>query len=347
MAKRVFLHIGAMKSATSYLQSLCQLNRGQLEDNGVLWPGMRSNFASARDLFGSGREPGDEGSWRSLSAEVAQFDGDALVSNELLAKQPARRAKQLVKALSPAEVHVVLTARDLGRVIPSMWQTHMRNRGTVSWGDFVDAVCSEDTSSSDTAVRFRKSQDLDDIIDRWSRAVPPHRITLVTVPPPGADPTEVAERFLSVVAPHVGELQQPSKLNESLGAHSAELLRRINLATTDWDYVHYRPALKNEVGRAILGERAGSEPRLGLTAVQLQRATARARAMVEAVRGRGVRVVGDLDDLIPSSSLQHTDVDPDKSTDGELLQAATYALAQLSRSYADLVLEQERRRRHS
>ncbi len=332
-----------MKSATTYLQALIQLNRRSLRDAGVWWPGVDENFAAIRDLFGdAGSEPDDAGAWRSLTREMQAFDGDVLLSNELLAKRDERQAKRLISALAPAEVHLVLTARDLGRVIPSMWQTNTRNRGTATWAEYLGAVYDDDRTGSDLASRFWSGQDLPDIVARWSPVVPKERLTLVTVPPPGSDPTVVGDRFMSVVAPRVTTLRQPPYRNPSLGAHSAELMRRVNLETTDWDMTRYRPALKNRLGRFILGGRVDREPRLGLTADQLAQATILAKDMVHELEGLDVRVVGALSDLIPAETLEPSDIDPDSSTDAEVLAAATYALVQLCREYADLKLQHDR-----
>ena len=38
MARRVFLHIGTMKSATTYIQDLCDVNQEALLDAGLFWP---------------------------------------------------------------------------------------------------------------------------------------------------------------------------------------------------------------------------------------------------------------------------------------------------------------------
>ena len=337
MARRVFLHVGTMKSATSYLQGLCELNGEALRDAGVWWPGVDDNYSAVRDFFVTRREPGDEGAWQALADGVRAFDGDALVSNELLARRGTRRARQLVEALAPAQVHVIVTARDHGRVIPSLWQTQMRNRGTARWGEFLSAVF-EDPPQSPLAKRFRAGHYVPDIVRRWASAVPLREMSVVTVPPPGAEPHEVARRFFSVVAPGVGELEQPEDRNESLGAHSAELLRRVNELTTDWDYARYRSVVKMEVAPNILLRRSAEEPKLGLTAEQLKRTTELSHDLVADLLATGVRIVGNAADLIPSPSLRPTDVDPDAATDTEVLAAATFALAELAHAYSELKL---------
>ncbi|MEP6665126.1 MAG: hypothetical protein ABJA81_01645, partial [Nocardioidaceae bacterium] len=91
----------------------------------------------------------------------------------------------------------------------------------------------------------------------------------------------------------------------------------------------------------ILSGRSESEPKLGLTAAQLAQAEVLAKDMVRQLDDLGVRVVGELSDLIPADSLQPSEVDPDSSTEADLLSAATYALVELSRGYADLKLERD------
>src|SRR3954465_2103752 len=124
MSRRVFLHVGVMKSATSYLQDLCDVNRERLLAQGLLWAKSGDNFLATDDLLGTRRaRPGLEGAWQRLAGEVEAHGGDALISNELLAPINAQRRRRLVGALAPAEASVVVTARDLARVIPSQWQT--------------------------------------------------------------------------------------------------------------------------------------------------------------------------------------------------------------------------------
>jgi hypothetical protein len=86
MAQRVFLHVGAMKSGTTYLQSLCQRNADVLLREHALWyPGTHRNFAATQDAV---RDPRREetsiDAWRNLIAEVRAFDGDVLICRVML-----------------------------------------------------------------------------------------------------------------------------------------------------------------------------------------------------------------------------------------------------------------------
>ena len=63
-----------------------------------------------------------------------------MVSEELLTTASARQARRAVRAFAPATVHVVVTARDLGQVIGSVWQQELAKGHTWSWPEFLTAV---------------------------------------------------------------------------------------------------------------------------------------------------------------------------------------------------------------
>ena len=48
--------------------------------------------------------------------------------------------RSIVESLAPATVHVVLTARDLARVLPSTWQENIQNGLTWTWPEFLASV---------------------------------------------------------------------------------------------------------------------------------------------------------------------------------------------------------------
>jgi len=344
MAKRVFLHVGTMKSATTYIQDLCDLNRRPLRRSGVLCRPAWHNFEAMHDLLGihAGKRDGSTGRWKAMEARFNRWNKDALISNELLAPISSSKIDTLVDALRPAEVHVVVTARDLAKVVPGQWQTGCRNRGTVEWSDFVRSVRSKVTPPGTEGGRFWRKQDVAGIVRRWSDHVPLDNITVVTVPPPGSPPTLLAERFGSVIGVDMTRFSQPPRSNPSLGAHSAELLRRLNCSTGDWHWRDYQMSFKGALARAVLAERAKQEPPIALGAKDVKWIQKRTATMIRAVQKTGVRVVGDLDDLIPSGDAPKHPFDPGRSTDAELLAAAQDGIVGLGRLLADARTEYDR-----
>lgn len=351
MARRVYLHIGTMKSATTYLQELGRHNHTSLADAGVLWPDAELPFLALADLVGRDEQrPGHDGAWADLVGQFHAFSGDAVFSNELLAPLGTGKTKRLVGGFAPAQVHVVVTARDLGRIIPSHWQTTLKNGSTTGWSEFAAAVCAEPVAESNVARSkdvgswFWRRHDIPAIVARWQECVPLEHMTVVTVPPPGTDQQIMGERFASVIGVDPSRLEQPDYDNSSVGAHSAELLRRLNTVAPDLQRHHYRWGIKDALARLALIDRAEREPRFGLTQPQQDWVCARAEQMIEQIGESGMRVVGDLSDLRPTRTAQPGTADPALTSDAELLETALVGLGGMARIVGDLRAEQERKR---
>lgn len=333
-----------MKSATTYIQSLCHRNTDRLAEQGILCPPAGANFAAVNVLLGSAYiRPWNDRAWDDLSESIQAHDGDVFLSNEILSLRSRRKAAQLVAAVSPAEVHILVTARDLARVIPSQWQEGAVNKQTVTWADFAASVCSDRPEDADTAGRFWRRHDLPAIFARWSEAVPVERSTLVTVPQ-GNPGTELVARCGTAIGADFSAFHAPEPVHTSLGAHSAELMRRLNAGVHDVDTLHYRTGFHKVLARSILARRSESEPRIGLSAEQHEWVAQRARAMIDDLATLGVSVVGDLAELLPAP-YSGAGVDPTAVSDPDLLAAALDGLAGITLELADanIAMRAERR----
>lgn len=348
MAQRVFLHIGTMKSATTYLQELASANAGRLADQGVLWPDPDLPFLALSDLLGRDDErPGRRGAWADLVRALAEHPGTAVFSNELLAPLSVAKIRRVVEAFEPTVVELVITASDLSRVIPSHWQTTLKNGSTTPWSEFASAVCQAPAAPGDVARSanigswFWRRHDVAAISTRWQEFVPAVRTRLVTVPAQGLA-TLVADRFVSALGASTAGLDEPRHSNTSVGAHSAELLRRLNAANPSLESQHYRWGIKGALVRGALANWAAAEPRFGLTEQQHTWVKARAELMIEEIAASRIRVVGDLDDLRPPTAYQPGFIDPGSASDADLLAAALHGLDGMASTVADLRVEQER-----
>src|SRR4051794_31097998 len=340
MSRRVFLHVGVMKSATSSLQALCDVNRERLLAQGLLWAKSGDNFLATDDLLGTRRaRPGLEGAWQRLAAEVEAHGGDALISNELLAPINAQRRRRLVGALAPAEASVVVTARDIARVIPSQWQTGARNRSEVTWQDYTASLVADD--GNEVAAGFWRRQDLPAIVAHWSEQVTLDRVTVVTVPPSGGDPSLLGERFAEAVGVSAEGFEQPAASNPSVGFASAELLRRVNERTEALEWLEYRWGVKHALARLVLAERADKERSMALDLETLAWARERGARIAADLDASGVRVVGDLADLVPAEASGGEGESGAALSDTELLDAAVDGLAGLGSVLAEARIEHE------
>lgn len=335
----MYLHIGAMKTGTTYLQGLLAANKGRLADAGYLFPGERwtDQSRAAGDVLGFSvedprRRAALDGAWDRIVAEMLEHRGKASIfSMEFLSFADTEQATRILESLQDARVDIILTVRDTVSTIPAQWQTSCRNGGQVPFRRFVygvrDALRSreEDTAPGKAVRVFRRTQDIERMLDVWVPLVGADHVHVVTVPPRGADPALLWHRFASVVGVRPEVCEQPEDVsNSSLGHASTELMRRINkgldLSTTD-----YTLLVKGPLARRILGSRASKEQPIRMHRKGHLLAVRWNRLMRAAIERHGVPVVGSLDDLDmsqPDPSLRRTlpRVEPE-----ELLAAAVHA----------------------
>jgi hypothetical protein len=304
--RRVFIHIGAPKTGTTYLQSVLHLNRQRLAAAGILYPEDIGNahFHAALDLrgvaFAGHRDPDVEGAWERVSARVRRWTGPtAVISHELLAAATLEQANRVVDSLAPAEVHVVYTARDMGRQIPAMWQESIKNGQTMDFGVYVKRL--QGPLREGRAARiFWRSQDPLDVLSRWS-VIPAQHMHVITVPPPGADGSLLWKRLSEVIGldEHQYDVDVP-RINESLGLAEAELVRRINIRLDGrLAWPDYEAVVKHELAEGKLARRVDS-PRATLSPKQHSWAVGVSKQFASGLRSAGYHVVGDLADLVPA-----------------------------------------------
>lgn len=304
--RRLYLHVGLQKTGTSYLQAIFWAAQDQLRADGLdLVPGSKREtfhlMLCVRERFDPRHDPPAVATALDrLPAQLAAAPGPvALLTEESLASASPAGIRRLVAACADREVHVVVTARDLARTVPSMWQQRVRSGGTLPFEDYVAAVVSRD---GPVARRFWRNQDLLRVLDRWEEAVPAARIHVVTVPPPGSPPVLLLERYCSVLGvdptPLAGHVPAG---NASLGRVEAELLRRVNAGLPP---ERRRRQLYGDVGKRYFSQRVLGKLRSDPARLPPELASwcrAQADEMVERLATGGYDVVGDLDDLRPHS----------------------------------------------
>ena len=329
MARRVFLHIGLPKTGTSYLQTILWSHRPQLREAGLLVPGRErrdhlwASLVVREDRSVRRRGPRAPGSWDVLRREVAGWAGDAVVSHEFFCSASADQAARTVAALAPAQVHVVVTARDPLSLFTSSWQESLKNKATTPLEEYGRTV-----SDDPRVVWDWRALDLGLVLERWGGAVPPERVHVVTPPPTEAPRGELWTRFCGVLGIDP-EVADPSAGfgNTSLGVVEAEVLRRVNERLVGFDRALDRGVwIRSFLADERLVPRGGD--RFWPDAEQQEDCRRRALAAADLVRQRGFHVVGDLGSLLVPDQLpprRH----PSSVTDSEVAGVAVDLVAQL------------------
>jgi len=332
-----------MKTGTTHLQELMVANADELDSAGFRFPlnnGRYNQTLAVRDVLNMTGDPitlkKSRGEWERTVERLTTYDGTASIfSMEFLSFANPRNAGRVVGSFEGSDLRLILTVRDAASAIPAQWQQAMQSQRTTSWREFVEQLrAREPDPSSWGAKTFRRTQDIPRMLDAWLAQVPPDRFTVITVPPSSAPRSLLWERFAAAVEldPAVAVHEAPRN-NESIGATSAELLRRINENLMDIPISDYRGTMRHVLAHRILSDRASAEGKAPLSASFREfaaEANARARA---AIAESGVQVIGELDDL-PDEAPPSPPADPDVpiASDEDLLEAAAYAMPKIRRT---------------
>lgn len=344
MATTVYVHTGTPKSGTTSVQEFLGSNKEALAGAGLLFPGKdwTSQVLASRQMVAFDRRlAATTPAWRALAEECAGFDGSAVISMEFLAVLGNRGMKRLVSSLSPARVEVVITMRDLGRTIPAQWQESVQNRSSWSWAEFLEGVTAPSPYDTPAGSHFWRQQGIGRQLDVLREFLPADQVHVVTLPPPGADPGLLLERFASVIGIDLEQFRTDSgRRNESLGLESALVMQRVNQDVAGLGLGQYHTHVKHLLAKKILASRRSAESALVVPERLHPWVAEQARAMVAEIEAAGVHVVGDLADLEPfhrPDGIQPEDVDTEV-----VLDAAIQGLSGMIKARSSM----QRRLRH-
>jgi hypothetical protein len=140
--------------------------------------------------------------WERLAAQVQDWPGTVLLSAEALAVIRTPAIRRLLDTLDPPDLEVLVTARGLGRSLPSLWQQHIRNGRAGTFQDYLQVLSDQ---------RDRPRQDIEQVLElhlwrafalgglvrRWAAETGTGRIRLVTNA--GSPPELLWSRFTQAI----------------------------------------------------------------------------------------------------------------------------------------------------
>jgi hypothetical protein len=343
---KVVLHIGEPKTGTTYLQQVMWRNRAALAAAGVVLPGHhpQDHFRASQDLRDIQKLDSDPagawtGEWEILARQAKQARGVAVISHELFSAADAEQADRAVRSLRPAQVHVVLTVRDIASLLPAEWQETVKHRNARGWEDWLEDVIDRESVAPDRRRWwFWRVHDTLAILEIWSRQLPPEQVHVITTAPGGAVPEQLWQRFASLLDIDPGSVDLArARTNTSLGMPEIEFLRQLNQAlpaeVPDWFYMWN---VKETLAHHTLAARPG-RGRLVLPAARADWARQQARALVAGLRGNSYDVIGDLDELLPPPAAEPgaspADQPPQQVLDAAVEAAAALVVHQYRKAY--------------
>jgi hypothetical protein len=331
--RRAFLHVGAPKTGTTYIQGVLWSNRSALKEAGlhVVGASRGDHYRGGHDLRGVPYDPKDPrpdwtGAWDVLAGLACESDApNVVISDEHLAALTPEQVERAVRGLKNREVHVVYATRNLARLLPSEWQEFIKHGSHLSFEEWTKRVFN--SREKGPGKWFWSVHDPVGVIDRWSTHVPIERVHVITLPLPGADKNELWRRFCGVVGvdPEAATEFEVAG-NDSLGVSEAELLRRVNAALPDsFPLWHQRFLGRDVLATKILSPRSrGGKPQLPESVRPL--VLNRSEQSIDGIKSSGCDLVGDLSEVTIDDDLAAGDPMP---SDGQILDASVDAIAAL------------------
>ena len=225
---------------------------------------------------------------------VRRADGNVVISHEILAAAKPDKIAKAMNDLAGNEVHIVYSARDLGRQLPAAWQESIKQGRKWSFSRFLNKI-------ERGGPWFSRAMDLPNVLANWGAKLPPERVHVVTVPHDrGPHGDELWQRFCRAfgIDPSWAPLDS-ERDNRSLGIAETSLLRRLNrrLELGVWRDPVYDALIRELLAQEVLVARDTIPVRLPPDRYEF--AERQAELWIEWIKGSGVDVIGDPEDLRP------------------------------------------------
>jgi hypothetical protein len=300
------LHIGPHKTGTTALQAAFWNDRKAVKKQGVHYA---SNGRHAMTAVLAGIEhispwtvdkrPPPMWKWERLLNDIRSSKGKrVLLSSEFFADAKPDKAARVIQQLDPKRVQVVVTLRPLSRILTSQWQQFVQNQNTFGFEEFLKTTL-DDPHPAKPPVFWRRHRH-DDLVKRWADLVGPDHLTVVALNE--GDRDMVLRAFEQITGLTNGTLKpDPTIQNRSMTAPEIETIRAFNIA---FKQKKLPPLLYMKIMRFgatfVMQQRTPepSEAKIELPDWSVEPIRQIATEMMDNVRATGVRVVGDLDDML-------------------------------------------------
>ena len=295
------IHIGPFKTGTTSLQAALFGARAPMLAQGVRHVGRTRNPAAAVRALTGRAAPTTEGKpdsmlyWRDLLGEFRRAkEARVVLSSEFFSLASPEVIERIALDLDRERLHVLVTLRPLGRILPSQWQQNVQGGMTQAYEAWLAQVFGERPGRArDTFWNLHRH---DQLIDRWAAVLGPERVTAVVVDE--RDHTMLLRVFEGLLGLREGTLVVERDVsNRSMTLPEVEAVRAFNVAAKQARITRAVQAKTMQLGAAIhmkQREPGPDEARIDTPGWALDRARQVGEEMVTAIAARGVRVIGNL-----------------------------------------------------
>jgi hypothetical protein len=228
------LHIGPHKTGTTAIQGALFAAKDTMPEHGVDFPAhsrhpMEAALAAcARPAMMGDTVPTDKHWTRLLDAVRATGDRTSVISSEFFADaEDDETIARIVEQLGGERVHILITLRPLARIMPSQWQQYVQNGLRMGYDNWLEHMLRKAPYEQPNPSFWRRHRH-DRLVERWTRAVGPERMTVVVVD--DSDRDGLLRTFEALLGLPANLLRPvPDAANRSLTLAETEMLRKLNV----------------------------------------------------------------------------------------------------------------------
>jgi hypothetical protein len=233
--------------------------------------------------------------WNDLVREIRRAgEPRVVVSSEFFSWASPEAIDRIARDLDKERLHVVVTLRPLGRILPSQWQQNVQAGMTQAYEAWLGQVFGDKPGRSRDA--FWQLHRHDQLIERWAAVLGTERVTAVVVDE--KDHAMLLRVFEGLLGLRERTLVAERDLsNRSMTQAEVEAVRAFNVAATKAGVARAVQAKTMRYGAAIhmkQREPGPDEARIDTPGWALDRAREVDETMVQAITATGARVVGNL-----------------------------------------------------
>lgn len=306
--KQLFIHVGFHKSGTTALQESLWAQRGELKEQGILYPDIgrkahhRLAWALTQKPWGwknRGGEKTPAGVWDKMARFVSRSGSEKVVlSSEFFSELSIDNIQKIRGSIQGREVQVVFTLRPLAKLLGSSYQQYLKYGTKADYSEWLHSVLDEPGKSKINPT-FWKRHAHGEVVARWVQVFGKDNVTVIVVD----------EKQPQLLFDSVNELlglekdflkSQPTGSNRSLSMEEITLLLELNRKFPQermWD--EYLTFIRNGYVRQLTDYVPVAEGKAKLlTPVwAVEAANTFAASSKGQIRDLGVRVIGDLETL--------------------------------------------------
>ena len=328
----VLLHIGVHKTGTTAIQAALADAREDLLGHGVRYPGkLQAQHRAALALLGRpwgwntrGGSVMDRRHFDSLVRRVGRHSGRVVISSEFFCEAPVEKAQETIDALGgTGRVTVVVTLRNLGKLLPSSWQQYLKYGLTTSYDAWLEDVFAN-PGVSKISPTFWRRHDHADVLTRWSQAAGADHVNVLVLEDVDRSAQFRAFAQMLDLPEEILTSRMDLTSNRSMTAAEAELLVRLNKRVKkQMQWADYVRLVRRGVALGMVERREPDpdEARLRTPKWALDAAAVQGAKSAQTIRQLGVNVFGDLEALEkqvpsgPEGSVDSTDVPLDAAVE--------------------------------